>query len=179
MIRVLRMRRLQMDLPRIEPMVDPRMTSISLRKYLNRRPTVVIVDDDEDLSKRVYQILLEREGYRVITARSGAAGLNLLRNQAALPDLVLVDCSMPQMDGETFVLGLRKLLPRIFIESKVVGFTSHDRRSPCFQKIKDLGIDCREKPFDMQGILQLVSECLGIPTQCAHTEPKLLKMNSG
>lgn len=132
--------------------------------------TIVIIDDNEALSKDVYQVILELAGYRVLTASDGEAGLELLKNIHPSPEIVLVDCSMPGMDGEEFLLELQIQLPHIFIESKVVGLTSYDPRSVVFGKIKRLAFDCREKPFGIGGILKIISDYLGKPTDCAQTQ---------
>ncbi len=58
--------------------------------------TVLVVDDDP-VSIHLLQIILERGGYGVTPARSGAEALQLLRQ--ARPSLVLVDDMMPQMTG--------------------------------------------------------------------------------
>lgn len=134
-----------------------------VRGLFKKMPTVVIVDDDEFLTKDIYQVLLERKGFRVLTAKDGSAGLDLLKKEVPSPDVVLVDCSMPQMNGETFLLNLKASLPQIFSESKVIGFTSYDPLSPTFKKIKSLAYDCREKPFDIDGIVEIVSDYLGMP----------------
>lgn len=131
-----------------------------LERSVKKKITVVIIDDDDDLTKNVYRVLLEQEGYQVLTAKDGLSGLNLLQEETNSPDLILVDCSMPKMDGETFLLELKKSLPKIFSESKIVGFTCFDRQSFPFQRIKSLAFDCREKPFGIKGFLQMVSDYL-------------------
>jgi CheY-like chemotaxis protein/two-component sensor histidine kinase len=62
--------------------------------------TVMVVDDDLDVRVGI-AALLEGSGYKVITASNGAEALELLRNGAP-PSLILVDLSMPVMDGESF-----------------------------------------------------------------------------
>lgn len=52
---------------------------------------ILIVDDDEDFATTV-RTVLEREGYRVIVADSGAEGLRLLREHR--PDLMVLDIMM-------------------------------------------------------------------------------------
>lgn len=59
-------------------------------------PTVMVVDDSLTVSK-ITSRLLEREGYRVLTAKDGVDALEQMRNR--LPDLMLVDIEMPRMDG--------------------------------------------------------------------------------
>jgi twitching motility two-component system response regulator PilG len=58
--------------------------------------TVLVVDDSPTIC-RLVKITLEREGYRVITAADGQEGLAKII--AELPDLVLLDITMPRMNG--------------------------------------------------------------------------------
>jgi len=58
--------------------------------------TVLVVDDEEDILL-LCRVNLEFEGYDVVTASSGAAGLE--RAREVHPDLVLLDVMMPTMDG--------------------------------------------------------------------------------
>jgi DNA-binding NtrC family response regulator len=122
--------------------------------------TILIIDDDSGSTKNIYQFLFEREGYRVLTASNGLEGLEILKREHQFPDLLLLDCSMPHMNGEEFLLKLKAEMPQIFLETKVVGFTCFDSGSLFFQKIKELAFDCREKPGDIAGVLRLASDYL-------------------
>jgi len=65
---------------------------------------VLVVDDDEsslEISKRI----LSRRGYAVITATSGVAGIELAQEQ--LPDIIVLDVIMPEMDGWQVLETLR------------------------------------------------------------------------
>lgn len=66
--------------------------------------TILIVEDN-DILRDGYQFLLETEGYRVIPARHGKEALSQI--QYAIPDLILSDISMPEMDGYTFYDAVR------------------------------------------------------------------------
>ncbi len=57
---------------------------------------IMIVDDEPDVVDLV-KIVLKSEGYEVVTANSGKEALDKIGNE--LPDLVLLDIMMPQMDG--------------------------------------------------------------------------------
>ncbi len=132
----------------------------------NFSPTIIIIDDDHEVVENIYRVLLEEAGYRVLSANNGAAGLELLMKETRFPDLLLVDCSMPQMDGETFLTELKAKLPRIFSETKVVGLTAFDPTSPFFLRIKELAFDCRQKPSSIEGILKIASDFTGpVPMQ--------------
>ena len=60
-------------------------------------PPTLLVADDEEASQRELRTLLERGGYRVITARDGAAALRTLAAHEC--ELVLCEAVLPDMDG--------------------------------------------------------------------------------
>ncbi len=57
---------------------------------------ILVVDDDPDILDAVAMIL-ESQGYKVVTARDGIEGLATLK--AEQPDLMILDLLMPKMDG--------------------------------------------------------------------------------
>jgi CheY-like chemotaxis protein len=62
----------------------------------NGRKTVLLVEDNED-NLVVYRTILEHVGYLVIEARDGEEGVS--RAQHDHPDLILMDISIPKLDG--------------------------------------------------------------------------------
>ncbi|RPJ44310.1 MAG: DNA-binding response regulator [Betaproteobacteria bacterium] len=65
---------------------------------------VLIVEDEESILLSL-EFLLNKEGYRVSTARDGAAALRLLGQSA--PDLVLLDVMLPLIDGFALCRAIR------------------------------------------------------------------------
>ncbi|HEX6587667.1 MAG TPA: response regulator [Longimicrobiales bacterium] len=63
---------------------------------MSANKTVLLVEDNED-NLIVYRTILDHVGYRVIEARDGEEGV--ARAKADLPDLILMDVSLPKMDG--------------------------------------------------------------------------------
>lgn len=61
--------------------------------------TILLIDDNLDLTE-VLKMVLEQEGYRVIVAYDGEAGLSELQRTA--PDLIILDMNMPRMGGIEF-----------------------------------------------------------------------------
>ena len=88
------------------------------------RGTVLLVDD-EDGVREVARQMLQRFGYEVLTAAHGLEALDVFRVNPDRISLVLLDLTMPRMDGET---TLRELL-RIRRDVRVVlssGYDGHD-----------------------------------------------------
>ena len=71
---------------------------------MNARPRVLVVDDDEDIRTLVRE-LLERAGYTVDDAEHGRAALRHLFSSA--PAFVILDVTMPDLDGVSVVRRLR------------------------------------------------------------------------
>jgi CheY-like chemotaxis protein len=69
----------------------------------------VLVIDDDDLSREVFALLLNREGYAVDTADSGDAALIQLQNADRRPDVVLADLQMPGTAGTELARQLRAI----------------------------------------------------------------------
>ncbi len=66
---------------------------------------IVLVVDDSPILQRITAYTLNRAGYTVVGALGGAEALSYLTENPV--DLIIVDLSMPQMDGLTLVHALR------------------------------------------------------------------------
>lgn len=87
---------------------------------VDRRWTILVVDDDEDILK-LLNVLLLNEGYAVVTATSAEAALKLV--QTHKPDLAVLDVMLPKMDGYALCRQLRKnpgtqLIPILMLTAK-------------------------------------------------------------
>jgi two-component system alkaline phosphatase synthesis response regulator PhoP len=82
--------------------------------------TITIIEDESNIVELV-KYNLDREGYHTISASNGRKGLELVRQE--LPDLVILDLMMPEMDGITVCKQLRadaqtKSIPIIILTAK-------------------------------------------------------------
>ena len=68
------------------------------------KPRVLIVEDNWDTMELV-RFLVKHAGYDALTARDGREGLDVARQQ--LPDLILLDLEMPQIDGWSAAKALK------------------------------------------------------------------------
>ena len=71
-----------------------------------RNQTILLVDDEEDILEFL-SYNLSKEGYRVLKANNGKEGLELAKSQ--IPNLILLDVMMPEMDGMEVCENLRKM----------------------------------------------------------------------
>ena len=75
---------------------------------MNTAFTILLVDDETNILKALHR-LLRPEGYRILTAESGADALALLAKESV--DLVVSDMRMPEMDGAVFLAKVRQTWP--------------------------------------------------------------------
>ncbi len=118
-------------------------------------PKILIVDDDIE-TVRILGLMLERKGYTILAAASGSQGLE--KALQSLPDLIIMDVMMPDMDGYQVTQHLRKN-PRT-ATIPILMFTA---KSSLFGKItgKQAGADeYLAKPIYPKELLQQVEKLL-------------------
>lgn len=113
---------------------------------------VVMVVDDQTSNIQVVGTMLTREGYEVIPATSGTQALQ--RMAARLPDLVLLDVMMPDMDGFEVCRRLREhpdtsALPVIFVSAA-------NDTDAIMRGLEAGGVDYITKPFNKAELLARV-----------------------
>ena len=97
--------------------IDSRMAELTMTVDQNK---LLLIDDDSNLVLLVKDYL-ELRGYDVITANNGLEALRVLEKD--LPNLIICDVMMPEMDGHAFVRKVRdnpqtSFLPLIFLSAK-------------------------------------------------------------
>lgn len=118
-------------------------------------PLVLIVEDIED-NLILVKSLLDMADFRVVEARDGREAI--AQAQAHHPDLILLDMSLPEIDGWTVARTLRQH-PE-FRSTLIVALTAHampgDR-----EKTLDAGCDeFMTKPIDVPGFLPAITKIL-------------------
>src|ERR1700723_1529110 len=79
--------------------------SFAARTVLVSRPVILCIDD-EDLGLEIRKMVLEREGFTVLTAKDGRTGISVFDTEQV--DAVVLDYAMPGMDGGQVAAILRK-----------------------------------------------------------------------
>jgi DNA-binding NarL/FixJ family response regulator len=84
---------------------QPFQASAALRDSDNMKKKKILIIEDQAPMRRNIALLLEMSGYEVFTAENGRAGIEAARKY--LPDLILCDVMMPEVDGHGVVQTLR------------------------------------------------------------------------
>lgn len=88
---------------------------------MNHTGARILIIDDSPTVRRLAELILSQQGYKVYSAENGEQGLSMVREIE--PDVILVDYVMPKMNGHTFCKELRAMekfaeTPIILISSK-------------------------------------------------------------
>ena len=113
--------------------------------------TILYIDDTEN-NRILVSRRLEKKGYQVLTAVSAEEGLALAKQK--MPDLILMDMGMPDVDGWTATRRLKadSSLGRI----PVIALTAHAMQGDR-EKALDAGCDDYEtKPFDFPRLFEKI-----------------------
>ncbi len=111
---------------------------------MSRRQAILLVEDEPDIAAVMRLALEELGGYRVTVCGSGEAALEAFATQ--VPDLILLDVMLPDMDGPVLLARLRgrpggATIPVVFVTARV--------RPAEQERLRALGaLDVISKPFD-------------------------------
>ena len=132
-------------LPREREELDPKEQTV--------RGTILVVDDSPTVCKLV-SITLEKHGYRVITAGNGLEALARIND--GLPDLILLDITMPRIDGYQLCKIIKGNLDTKYIP--VVMLTGKDGFIDKVRGRMAGSTDYITKPFDADTLLRAVEK---------------------
>lgn len=116
---------------------------------------ILVIEDEADLRANVARFL-KAEGYEVLVAANGAAGVDAA--VAQLPDLIVCDIAMPEMDGFGVLFSLREnvttsKIPFIFLTAST---RTYDRKWGV-----ELGAnDYITKPFKLEQLREAIQKRL-------------------
>jgi serine/threonine-protein kinase len=135
------------------------------------RKTVLVVEDDEAI-RRFLSELLDRDGYKVVTAVDGVEGVQ--HTFAEAPDVVLTDLMMPQMDGLAYIRRVRSQVPAASLPIVVVSaLATEDKIVEAFETG---ATDYLVKPFRPHELLARIRVALKQKIEPVHVD---LSLGSG
>lgn len=117
-------------------------------------PRILVVDDAEFMRLRLSK-LLASNGYEVIEAADGQQAVE--RYRELRPDLVLMDITMPVMDGIAAVKGIKQIDP----SATIIMCSALGQQSMVIEAVKAGAKDFVVKPFEPDKILAAIKKHLG------------------
>ncbi|MFA5039492.1 MAG: response regulator [Candidatus Omnitrophota bacterium] len=112
------------------------------------KPRIIIVDDDPDI-RDVLNLTLTEEGYEVMEAENGEAGVELIKNKT--PNMVIVDYKMPKMTGPELCAIIKKDI--LLSHLPIIMLTGKSDVSDKVSGINAGADDYLVKPFEPQELL--------------------------
>jgi two-component system response regulator HydG len=115
--------------------------------------TLLVVDDDEG-NRITLERMLSKEGYRVLQAGTGEAGLEIVRRER--PAVVLTDLKMPGMDGIELLKATKGFAPA----TEVVLMTAYGTVESAVGAMKEGAYDFITKPFKRHQVLKTLKNAV-------------------
>ena len=117
----------------------------------------ILVVDDEDSVRRVAQLMLEQLGYAVATASDGEEAVDMFTQDPVAFQAVLLDMTMPKMDGGEVLAAIRQIDPRVPVV--LCSGYSEDVVPP---ELANMGVTAfLQKPFSMTDLRRQIRRALG------------------
>lgn len=125
----------------------------SLKKEI--KATIVVIDDDAHILE-LANLILSRRSYQVFTAPTAREGMNIIADR--LPELVLLDYMMPEIDGLTALREIRTRFPATY----VVMFTGKGNEEIAVELMKGGASEYILKPFNNHDLADRLDNVLRI-----------------
>ncbi len=117
--------------------------------------TILLVEDEEDI-RNLGSRILERGGYKVITAANGKEALDVYQQQGRDIGLVLLDLMMPEMGGEQCLGELLNIDPKV----KVLIASGFSANGPSKDALQAGAKGFVNKPYNIRQVLEAVRKVL-------------------
>ena len=129
-------------------------------------PRLLVIDDDPTI-REMLEMVLDSEGYEVVTAPHGMAAFAIL--DQVRPHIIILDMKMPIMDGWGFLERYRQR-PGVKVPVVVLTAAQDDSR-----RASEVGADAYvAKPFAIDDLIRVLDRCIAGPVRTASvSEPDL------
>lgn len=140
---------------------------------MSASPTIMLIDDEQVVLKFLKKVL-ERHGYKTLTAENGKQSLEILEDQPQPPDLIISDINMPEMDGYSFYETLTQDLRWRYIPFVFASGLSQPEE---IRLAKKMGVDdYLTKPINIEDLLAVVEGKLKRSRMIPKITPELDKI---
>ena len=140
--------------------MTPELADLPDSRLSGRHQPVILVADDEPLVRNLATLLMQKEGYFVLSAADGDEGLELSRKYPGSIELVITDVQMPRLNGSDLCAHLLEERPGI----KVLMMSGADTSEIVRQ---NANLPFLPKPFNGKALKAKVRAILAAPEQPA------------
>jgi diguanylate cyclase (GGDEF)-like protein len=131
----------------------------------------ILVIEDDDLMRHFLLSLLEEKGYSVIEAETAAAALQQL---PSVPDLILMDYLLPDMDGLQLMEAIHARTPSAQVP--IIYLTGTNDIPTKMEALEHGAVDYVTKPFDRRELLARISRHIRLKDQIKETQTQLAEV---
>ena len=123
---------------------------------MTQRKRTVLVVDDEDILRSLTCDLIEAEGYDVLSAGNGREAMEVFKEHGVKIGLVVLDMSMPEMDGTQTFQALREIDPAL----KVLVASGFSEDPHVAHLVENGAHGVIPKPFKVDELTKIVREAM-------------------
>jgi two-component system cell cycle sensor histidine kinase/response regulator CckA len=142
-------------LPRVDEPLGERREKVLGNELLRGSETILLVEDEESVRKLALRIL-ERQGYKVLSARDGDEALLICEQFKDPIHLMLTDVVMPGMSGHELAKRLKSSYPKM----KVLYMSGYTDDKIVLHGVLVEGVNYIQKPFTVDALTKKVREVL-------------------
>lgn len=136
---------------------------------LQDSPRTIMLVEDEELLRNLGVMMMESDGYRVLTAKDGVEAVEMFETHADEIGLVVCDLGLPRLSGQEVILRMKEIKPdvRAIVAS---GYLEPKTRS----EILRAGVlDTVQKPYDFREMMKKIRSIIGEPQTEEDRQPQL------
>jgi len=142
-------------LPVVETFKSEENSATETTRNLKGSETILIVEDSDQV-RRLAGSVLERNGYKVLTAKDGAEALEAMATHDRPVNLLLTDVVLPGMNGREIYEKAAETFPSV----KVLYMSGYTDNVIAHRGVLDEGVQFIQKPFTVHGLAAKVREVL-------------------
>ena len=124
---------------------------------MQQKRQAILIVDDEAIVLHSAKRLLQKKGFEVLTASNGMYAMDILKRSADTIGAILLDISMPEMDGEETLERIMEIDPG----AKVILCSGYARTRETESLFKKGAVEHIQKPFEINELLTMLTDVLG------------------
>jgi DNA-binding response OmpR family regulator len=132
----------------------------------------LLIVEDDSVTRKLLQQVLEQEGYQVLIARDGSEALDILHQQG-LPHLILLDLGLPGMHGFTLSERVKRMG-----DVPIIILTGDSSEEAVLQGIQRYAEDYITKPFNVREVAARIQRVLSRISDYSYTSRVLVSIRT-